>query len=426
MKPEKRKIMILGAGIYQVPLIRKARQMGLYTICVSYKGAYPGFKEADESLFINTADSEKVLAEARRAGISGALTTGTDVAVRTIGRINDELGLAGISEEAAIRLTDKIMMKKAFAGNVSTSGWRTVSSPDEAVSAAEGLGYPVMVKAVRRSGSRGIIKARGPEEMEKAFAEASLESGPGDIIVERFEEGTEIGLDAFISGGEVVLFMPHTKYTAAAGNVTIPAGHAFPLEAPPEIRRKIGDAHIKELLYKELLGIIKASGADNCAINADIIIKPDGSISVIEAGGRMGATCIPELISIYTGVDIYKQMILSALGEKCSFDHDEASARPCAAKLIFSEKSGTVRSIDTERIEQLKDMCGADIMLDISAGDQVSRIKNGTSRIGHVILRGGADEKMGGAPESMGRRLDEIILSVRECIDIDGSEDYIG
>ena len=36
-----KKIMILGAGIYQVPLILKAKEMGLYTLVVSYPGPYP-------------------------------------------------------------------------------------------------------------------------------------------------------------------------------------------------------------------------------------------------------------------------------------------------------------------------------------------------------------------------------------------------
>ena len=43
-----KKIMILGAGIYQVPLIKTAKRMGLYTIVVSIPGNYPGFALADK------------------------------------------------------------------------------------------------------------------------------------------------------------------------------------------------------------------------------------------------------------------------------------------------------------------------------------------------------------------------------------------
>ena len=56
-----KKIMILGAGIYQVPLIETAKKMGLYTIVVSIPGNYPGFAIADKVYYENTVDDEKIL-----------------------------------------------------------------------------------------------------------------------------------------------------------------------------------------------------------------------------------------------------------------------------------------------------------------------------------------------------------------------------
>lgn len=56
-----KKIMILGAGIYQVPLIKTAKRMGLYTIVVSIPGNYPGFALADKVYYENTVDDEKIL-----------------------------------------------------------------------------------------------------------------------------------------------------------------------------------------------------------------------------------------------------------------------------------------------------------------------------------------------------------------------------
>ena len=51
-----KKIMILGAGIYQVPLIKTAKKLGLYTIVVSIPGNYPGFELADKVYYENTVD----------------------------------------------------------------------------------------------------------------------------------------------------------------------------------------------------------------------------------------------------------------------------------------------------------------------------------------------------------------------------------
>ena len=51
-----KKIMILGAGIYQVPLIKTAKKLGLYTIVVSIPGNYPGFELADKVYYENTVN----------------------------------------------------------------------------------------------------------------------------------------------------------------------------------------------------------------------------------------------------------------------------------------------------------------------------------------------------------------------------------
>ena len=51
-----KKLMVLGAGIYQVPLIKKAKEMGLYTIVASIPGNYPGFLYADEIVYENTTN----------------------------------------------------------------------------------------------------------------------------------------------------------------------------------------------------------------------------------------------------------------------------------------------------------------------------------------------------------------------------------
>ena len=98
-----KKIMILGASVYQVPLIRTAKRMGLYTIVSSIPGNYPGFSDADKVCYINTIDKEAILDVCREEGVSGICTSGTDVAVATIGHVNEAMGLAGISEEAAVK-----------------------------------------------------------------------------------------------------------------------------------------------------------------------------------------------------------------------------------------------------------------------------------------------------------------------------------
>ena len=53
-----KKILILGAGIYQVPLIETAKKLGYYTIVASIPGKYPGFALADKVYHVNTTDTQ--------------------------------------------------------------------------------------------------------------------------------------------------------------------------------------------------------------------------------------------------------------------------------------------------------------------------------------------------------------------------------
>ena len=81
----KKKLLILGAGIYQVPLIRKAKELGLYTIVCSIPGNYPGFREADQRYEVDTTDKDAILEIAQREKIAGICTAGTDVAIPSVG-----------------------------------------------------------------------------------------------------------------------------------------------------------------------------------------------------------------------------------------------------------------------------------------------------------------------------------------------------
>ncbi len=229
-------ILILGAGIYQVPLIREAQARGLRAVAASIPGNYPGFGVADRVYYTDTTDREAILEIARKEQVSAVVTTGTDVAVSTIGYVCGHLGLPGIGEEAARLLTDKALMKEAFVkGGVTTSAFRCVHDLSEARAAAEELGLPVMLKIVDKSGSRGITKISAPEQLEAAWGYASAATGADHMVVEKFVEGQEIGIDAFVQNGKLLLMLPHDKFVYQSGRTGIPIGHCCPMVCPDRV-----------------------------------------------------------------------------------------------------------------------------------------------------------------------------------------------
>ena len=394
----RKKIMILGAGIYQVPLILKAKEMGLYTLVTSYPGPYPGFALADECLYLDTRDEAGILKAAREKAISGICTTGTDVAIRALGHTAELLQLPGLSEASAKQVTDKLTMREVFqnAGVKGTIPFCRVTSLSEAENFFHSQTSPIMLKATDSSGSRGIVRADSLSEVKEAYEAARSATRLPYVLAEKYVAGEEIGVDGFVLDGEVKLLLPHKKFLVTAGHTTLPGGHAFPYVADETLLKTIGEA---------ITEAIRATGLDNCAFNADVMISGQQPY-ILEIGGRCGATCIPELISLYCGFDYYRKILEAALGEKPVFSYQKTT--PCMAKLLFSPVDGVITAIDSEKLAVLQKE-GGSFSLDYKTGDSIKRVKNGTDRIGQVILATSSE------PE-----LDLLVNRIQNAIEIDG------
>lgn len=368
-----KKIIILGAGIYQVPLIMQAKKMGLYVIVISVKGNYPGFALADKCYYIDTKDYKEILKIAMCENIDGICTTGTDVAVKTIGYVCDKMQLCGIGTDSANKSTDKFLMKQAFQeANVRTANFIKATCANDAIDFLNKTGKPIVLKPVDSSGSRGVTVAKTSEDIINRFDEILKYSQKDYIVVEEFIKGEEIGVDLFVYRREIVVNAIHGKITFDNGYSSVPLGHYFPFETHSALLEDINTQSKR---------VVKALGFNNCAVNMDVLINNEGAF-IIEASGRAGATCIPELISKYYGFNYYEKIILTALGEDVSFEIN--SLCPCAAKLLISNKTGFIKKQEYVK----KNDSSAEIVFDYKVGDFVNEFKVGPDRVGHIIVDG--------------------------------------
>lgn len=367
------RVMVLGAGVYQLPVIKKAREMGLYTIAVSIPGRYPGFAAADEACHVDTTDTEAVLALAKQKNIDAVFTTGTDVALRTIARVSAELGLPGPSVQGAENCTDKALMKEALlAGGVRTGAGRRVFSTEEAKDACAAIGYPAIFKCVDQSGSRGITRVDGPDAISAAFEYALNASKKDYILAEEFIEGYEVGLDGYAGGGEAFL-ITHGRVNHYNGRTDVPIGHYLPGSLPAETEADV---------HRQAKGAIRALGLDGCFVNMDIMLR-DGKAYILEVGARTGATCIPEIIAAHCGFDYYGKIVDAALGRPVNFMFTPGPA--CIGELLMSPQDGIIKEI---RCPNPLPAGVLQLELDYAAGDAVRRFMVGPDRIGQILATG--------------------------------------
>lgn len=382
-------------------------------VVASIPGDYPGIDLADEFLPVNTTDEQGIVEAARNIDAQAVITTGTDVALRSLGAAVDALDLAGPTRAMAVRATNKADMKQAFEeGGVRTAKHVKAASDNEALNAWAALhphaeSHPLMVKCPDRSGSRGISIAASADEVLDAFHAAVDASLCGYAVIEDFIEGHEVGLDGYVNAdGRVAFLAYHDKIVRSNGHTDVPIGHRMDAEF---IRHCEQDTDLAE----QAQITANAVGMRSCFFNMDVIIDANGRAWIIEAGVRAGATCIPEVINAYYGFDYYQAMIDAALGNDPTFP----TVPTCGAaegRLFLSDRNAIAQEINVASIEnslaEKYDVTAA-ISLDYAPGASLPAFQNGTSRIGQIVASGSNSSLVANAIEDSVRTISKTYIS---------------
>lgn len=198
------KILIANRGEIAVRVIRACKEMGIATVAVYSQADAEALHVAlaDESCCIGgPAPADSYLNQERI--VSAALVTGAQAIHPGYGFLSENAGFAalcgrnglvfiGPSPECMEALGDKAALKERMAagGLPVIPGTGVLASVTEALEAADGMGYPVMLKATAGGGGRGIRLAETPEELSAAFplavAEGEAAFGDGSVYLEKF------------------------------------------------------------------------------------------------------------------------------------------------------------------------------------------------------------------------------------------------
>ena len=361
-----KRILILGAGIYQSRLILSAKNRGIETHVASIEGNYPGIEMADYFHPIDTTDEAEILQLATSIKIDAILTTGSDVCVPTIGLVADKLGLAGTGRRSSKICMDKRKMKTAFLeAEVPTPNFEIVSSIKECRKAVEKLGFPCVIKAPDSSGSRGINTVYSFDEVDDSYEDSAKVSRCGELIVEEWVFGEEYGAQAVVCDSQLIGLMIHADVVTPPPR-RIPVGHSAPHPKENSMFKET-----KECVERAIL----ATGIDNTISNVDLILTERGPV-IIEIAARMGGTCIPEVCGKWWGVDLYDMALDISLGMKVEFPKSPTGV-PNAAHLVWSNEEGTIRSFGPKEE-------GLAWNIEAELGTKVSIFTSGNLRLGDV------------------------------------------
>lgn len=252
---------------------------------------------------ISVLEQHKILDVCKRISIDGITTIATDIVIPTISFVANSLGLVSIPEKVALSATHKWNMKQRFfESGVPSPICILARQYDETL--FQDLRFPVIVKPVDRSGSRGINLVYGMEGLEDAVNKALEESLSRAALVEEYVKGREVSVESISWKGKHYILAVTDKVTTGAPHF-VELAHHQPSSLSAEILVKVRDMTKKAL---EALGITEG------ASHTELMIGEDGGIHVIEVGARMGGDFIgSHLVPLSTGYDFLKGVIEIAL-----------------------------------------------------------------------------------------------------------------
>lgn len=366
--------MILGASILQLPAIEQAAGMGLKVVALDMNPDAVGFSVPGViKEVISTIDIPAALNAAKRHHIDGVMTLATDMPMRTVAAVARECGLPGISEDTAVKATDKsVMREELLKAGVPVPTFYKAADLCEFMSAVRRMKGPFVVKPADSSGSRGILKVEDRENAQDAYEYARSFSKNGIVVAEDCMTGPEVSVETLAYDGQVHVIQITDKMTTGAPHF-VEMGHTQPtrLECAEEIKRVATAANL-------------AIGIENGPSHTEIIVTEEGP-KIVEIGARLGGDCITtHLVPLSTGVNMVRECIRIALGMK----PDIRPTLQCGSAIrYFRQHAGVVQSIQgTEEAGRINGVKQISIVHGI--GEQITEIVDSGSRMGFVIAQG--------------------------------------
>ena len=375
----KKTVMILGASILQLPAIIKAKEMGLNVVVVDMNPNAIGFRESGIiKEIISTIDIPNVLIAAKKHEIDGILTICSDMPMRTVAAVAKELNLIGISEETALKATNKYEMRKALQNNaVPIPKFYRISTFDELKDKIKFFSETIILKPADNSGSRGIVRIDDLNNIDNLFNSYQYcvsNSRNGDILVEEYMYGDEISVETMSFKGECKVIQITDKLTTGAPHY-VEMGHSQPSK------------FVNSDLYKDICKIAieanKAVGITNGPSHTEIMVTNNGP-KIVEIGARLGGDFITtDLVPLSTGIDMVENVLKISLGltPNLNVKYNKGSAIR-----YFSQKKGILKNI--YNIDIAKSIDGIKkINFIYNYGDEIQEITDSSKRIGFVIAQ---------------------------------------
>ena len=339
------KILVANRGEIALRIMRSAREMGIKTVAVFSEAdrSSPHVRYADEAVCIGPAASKESYLRGDKI-IEVAKLLEVDAIHPGYGFLSENAAFAKLVEENGITfigptpeaievMGSKLAAKEAakkFDIPMVPGSEGAIKNIDEARRLAEITGYPILIKASAGGGGKGMRVVNAPEELEEQIQRAQSEAinafGDGSVFIEKYvgsPKHIEVQILGDNYGNIVYLFERECSIQRRHQKVVEEAPSSC---LTPEKRKAIGEAAVK----------VGKSCAYIGAGTVEFLVDEELNFYFLEMNTRLQVEHpVTEMI---TGIDLVKEQIKVARGEKLSFTQEDLQMRGHAIELrVYAE-----------------------------------------------------------------------------------------
>lgn len=339
-----KKIMIIGAGDFQLPLVQKAAEK-YQVILVAPVIGEAFLPYIDKKYLLDVRNKEEILAIARQEQIDGVITDQTDIAVRSVAYVAEQMGLPGIGYETGCLFTDKrLMREKMEALGIPVLPNKTVYSLEDGLKFYQEIGGTVIIKPVDTQGSRGVQICRNAEELEEKYAEAERWSSDHSVMIERCATGREFVVEGLawnyefrnLNCGDTLYFNLPDAFAAKS--------RIFPSTADAALTKRVCDLNAR---------IITGFGLKQGITHSEFIMEGD-DIYLMETAARGGGVFISsDLISLSTGLHTEEYLLNIALGQQKALPEILPQQCFCGYMAFYIPTGKVIRAEGMREVQEL-------------------------------------------------------------------------
>lgn len=314
----KKKMLLLGGGHAEIPLIQAAQSLGWYVITTGNDRKGLGHPYADKNVFVNYSDKDAMLELAKNEGVQAVCSGCNDFALLSTVYVCEKLGLPGHDSYATsleIHHKDKYRALATRLGiptpraiTVTVAGTNGTGDNDtDFESAIAQLTFPIIVKPVDLTGGKGIHRAANADEARAAYKDACSRTRQDHIVVEEFVQGSNHGFSAMLVKGKVAFaFADNEQYYINKYMVSGANSPSTSSDKTLAMLREYSERIARELnLVDGILHIQYIERADGIPIIIEICRRPPGDLYI-------------KFVKYATGIDYPKFIILAETGEDIS------------------------------------------------------------------------------------------------------------